>query len=692
MSNNQENNKEKIKEINKENNKGINKEKDKENDKENNKDNNKHNNKENNIGNNNEKNNKENQKDINEANKSTSRDNFDMSIKKVLRNKRISIVKPKEDQILDLVRDELEEGTQIVENPKLLLYFLLNTPVFKQYTYVHHFTKENLINSFRFGRYVRIKKDTILFKQGDKTDKFYLILSGCIGFILTTYEDNILKKNPYSREVNSIKVGSYFGEWGFIYRISRTVSAYAKEDTLLLGFDKFAFKTFYQDNIICSENNAKKFILKHIKTFKELNETSFNVYYREVKKIFCIPGQEIFLEGNNADSFYLVYMGSCVIKKGLTNLIIKDSGDFIGIESLFKDKYQTNIYPYTEGTVLFKFLLNIFNENIIMNLRIEFEAYYKKQVSIIKNFNENYNRYKEKYQMSFVNLLENLKKNKSKNNKKINNISIDEIRVNYNMIKKKQYSSPYSTTKYCHLVNINNNKLNTHRLESTNNNFQKKKETPFFKDFRPSNETSKKLINIDINNTNSGINLDTYKSRNKKINMNFIKKISDINIRPYSSLNRVKYDKNIHILKKNFDYFNEDNSNNNSKIKSMKRDNHFSNQNFKLMKKQKNLFIKSKNKMIKNKSINNITNKKYFQPKLIATNKNYLELNRNKGNINIFKKNYTYYERNKTNYKRNEIQKNIEHSNNEIPLMIIRNVSFYGSKIKNRRNNKWFYE
>ena len=213
------------------------------------------------------------------------KDATELSIKQALRRKRISVVKPKEDQILDLLKEDFEDGLKVVRNPKLLLYFLLNTQDFKQYIYINRFSYENLINSFRLGKYVVLKKDTILFKQGDKTDKFYLVLSGCIGFILTTYEDNILKTNPYSREVNSIRVGAYFGEWGLIYKITRTVTAFAKENTLLLGFDRKTFRTLYQNNIVYTENNIKKFVLKHIKTFKDLNEASFNIYYREIKKI-----------------------------------------------------------------------------------------------------------------------------------------------------------------------------------------------------------------------------------------------------------------------------------------------------------------------------------------------------------------------------------------------------------------------
>ena len=648
---------------------------------------------------NNNNNNNNNNNSNNNNNNKTAKE-LEMSIKKVLKSKRISVIKPKEDQIIDFVSDEMEGGSKVVENPKLLLYFLINTPVFKQYIYIHNFTHENLMNSFRFGKYVRLKKGTILFKQGDKTDYFYLVLSGCIGFILTTYEDSILKKNPYSREVNAIKVGTYFGEWGLIYKIRRTVSAYAKEDTCLLGFDKFIFKTFYQDNIIFSENNSKRFVLKHIKTFKELNETSFNVYYREIKKIYCVPGKEIFIEGNKADSFYLVYMGSCVVKKGLTNLIIKDSGDFIGIECLYSENYETSIYPYTEGTVLFKFLLNSISVGVVENLKIEFENYYKKQKKIIKNFTQNYNKYKEKYQMSFVNLLEDLKKNKLVNNKKISNINIDEIRTNKFNKKKKQYSSPYKLTKYCNLTCLNNNKLNFNKIDLSNIALMRQKngseENTFTKNCKSPFETPRSVVNLDSNNLNSI--RENKKSRNlTKVNMtnidnNQYSKNNDKNIRPYSSLinNNLNYTKK-NVLKKTFNFFYDENNTNNSFKRNIK-DNHFSSQNFKIKKNKirKKLPSTAKISKIKNKSLmffkenKNNNNKKWFQP-IQLKSKNFFDLNKRiEKKLKLFRDNFCQSVKKIRNTSR-ENQKNIEQNfkpNFDIPLMVIRNVSFYSPKIK----------
>ena len=658
------------------------------------------------------KNKEENKKESNETNsKDIIKDATELSIRLALRKKRISVIKPKEDQILDLLKDELSEGIQVVQNPKLLFYFLLKTPVFKQYIYINRFPHENLINSFSLGKYVILKKDTILFKQGDKTDKFYLVLSGCIGFILTTYEDSILKTNPYSREVNSIRVGAYFGEWGFIYRINRTVTAYAKENTLLLGFDKKTFRALYQNNIIYSENNIKKFVLKHIKAFKELNEISFNQYYREIKKIYCIQGQVIFHEGEAADSFYLVYMGSCTVKKGLTNIIIKDSGDFIGIESLFKDKYETTIYPYTEGTVLFKFLLNSISSNIISNLKKEFIDYYKTQKKIIKISTENYFKYKNKYQMNFLNLIKNMKKNKLENNKRGNNIKLDELQLNKESNVKDKVSSPCKIAKIFNLTNynnknmlnnnnnINNNIIESIRIEASKLRSNFNREFPIIRPLKLTNESTKKFVSFDSNNlTNSfsGKKLQRNISQNKTLNnINTYNKNIDIRekkIRSYSSLHRDTYNKFRPKTSKNkIKFFYNGNRTDNirllNNIKKNKNKKYIFTKNI-ILKENKKIFpLSSRNRLNKNNSITDV--KWIFDEKKLFKYIN----EKNKDNscfsqkmlkkIEVSKKNHSHSVKKIKDYKKEKHKKNYYiNCNYEVPLMIIRNVSFSPRKLK----------
>ena len=629
------------------------------------------------------------------------------SIKQALRKKRISVIKPKEDQILDFLKEDLDEDRKSVQSPKLLLYFLKTTPVFKQYIYINRFTNESLIASFRLGKYVRLKKGTILFKQGDKTDLFYLVLSGCIGFILTTYEDNILKKNPFSREVNSIKVGAYFGEWGLIYRINRTVSAYAKENSLLLGFDKKTFKTYYQNNIIFSENNSKKFVLKHIKTFKEINEVSFNQYYREIKKIYCIPGQEIFHEGDKADSFYLVYMGSCSVKKGVTNIIIKDSGDFIGIESLYSDEYETTIYPYNEGTVLFKFLLNSISQTIITNLKNEFSDYYRTQRKILKLSIENYHKYKDKFQMSFLNLIENIRQNKIKNNINGNNVNVSELNIAQDSKIKDKFSTPCKISKVFNLNKFSNkiiNINNDNRILSAKNEVGKTKilneEFPSLKNYKSQNESPKNIINSNYNTDKSNSYIKSQKDKsqssihkkNKNIKENIKLKSNNFNnrkIRPYSSLHKSKnkkMDKDKYSFLLNNDkfslFFNETKTDN--LISLRKKDKNYNSNNSNKPYPKKNIIkLKARKNLINNylfplsskhslKRTNSLKKgnekiKKNFPLKdKSSLEKSKKSFSKSKNKIHIFEK---YGQLN-----------NYSCSNNadyQIPLMIIRNVSFY---------------
>ena len=92
--------------------------------------------------------------------------------------------------------------------------------------------------------------------------------------------------------------------------------------------------------------------------------------------------------------------------------------------------------------------------------------------------------------------------------------------------------------------------------------------------------------------------------------------------------------------------------------------------------------------MNKTKSINSLENKTKklrFEP-IYVKSKNYAELNNNLGGkIKSLKNKFCQSEKRLKIIKNNENQKNYEtnnESNIEIPLMIIRNVSFYSPKLK----------
>ena len=585
--------------------------------------------------------------------------NTKSTIKQIFKKQRVNLHLLKEEILLNSSKADIESNLVTVKNPNSLYDYLFNIPNFKQYIKLYNFDSKAIIASFQFGKYVKLKKNFRLFNQGDKTDFFYLVIYGSVGLFV----DIISLKSRQQIEVNSIKAGTYFGEWGLIFKINRTVSAYAKEDTLLLKFDKNCFEAFYQENIVKEENNSKKFVKNHIITMKKLGFSAFNQYYREIKKIYCSQGTQICCSGEEANCFYLIYYGFCFVKSGDNNLIIKDVGDFIGIESLFQDKYETNIYTHSEVCFLFKFMINTFPKFMLDNLRNEFFHYYQNQKRMFKLREENYEKYQNKYKIDFNNLIQNIKRNKIKNKKILSEMNLSELANNTSKYKAKntRYSSPRKIKISFNSSNLSSNldKIEPVRILTPKNNTRYKSSYNDIKNIFIVSKISKSLNHNVVNNLDKN---KSTKSRNKK---NFIKRFTKI-----TSLNTKKRLK----LKntKNYSSFTEEMKEILPAYKKINMDNHFSSQNFKIRRKKINSALvknKLKNNNIKNPKeiiyfdINNnyLYNEKVekafrmMSDSLLKTEKK-VKLN----NMNDF------FENSKNSYKDN---------NNNIPLMIIRNYS-----------------
>ena len=194
------------------------------------------------------------------------------SMKYMFKKKRVNLYFSNEEKLFNSLKADVESNLVTVKNPNSLYNYLINIPNFKQYIKLYNFDSKTIIDSFKLGNYVKLKKNFRLFNQGDKTDYFYLVIYGCIGFFLNFKSI----KSSAPKEVNTIKDGTYFDEWEYMNNKNRTVSAYAKEDTLLLKFDKNCFKVFYQENILNTENKCKKFVINHIMTMKKLSSLAFN--------------------------------------------------------------------------------------------------------------------------------------------------------------------------------------------------------------------------------------------------------------------------------------------------------------------------------------------------------------------------------------------------------------------------------
>ena len=575
-------------------------------------------------------------------------------IQQIFSRTRVNILLSNENILANYIKEDIDSNFITVKNPYLLYNYLITIPSFRQYTKIYKYKPQTIIDSFHFAKYIKLKRNFKLFNQGEKTDFFYLIISGTIGFALNSYS----LKSSVPKEVNSLRSGSYFGEWGFIFKIGRTVSAYAKEDTLLLKFDKYIFKAYYQKNITTLENIAKKFVLNHINTFKNLGVSAFNLYYREMKKVYLQPGTPIFKKGDKANFFYLVFSGCCCVKNGVRNLIYKDTGDFFGIESLFNDKYETTLYTYTEETVLFKFPINIFEPIVLENLRDEFLKYYENQQRMLEEWEKNYIKYRNKYKMNFFNLLQNIKKNKIKNNNLLSPRSLDEMILdNQNKNKKFRYASPTKIK-----INFNSSTFN--------NNFNKS-ESIKIQSPKTCINNKKKILENDIKKVNVFEKLSKSPSNIRGIKLDIREEIKQ------KQKERIKSFRNKYKLKlrqkHSYSYFMEDMDEALPAYKKINLDNHFSIQNFKVKRNRINsAFIQNKLKRANNfKTRNKQTN--------INFKKNYIDNEKFGKAMKILFDDYYKKEKRKkqqnTNYI-NDNEKNQNEDNNfDKPIIIIRNYS-----------------
>jgi CRP/FNR family cyclic AMP-dependent transcriptional regulator len=81
----------------------------------------------------------------------------------------------------------------------------------------------------------KVKKDEMVFKEGDIGDAFYLIVAGSVRI-------STLVPGVGEEALTILKAGEYFGEMALIDDAPRSASAIANEDTMLLFMGKEDFR------------------------------------------------------------------------------------------------------------------------------------------------------------------------------------------------------------------------------------------------------------------------------------------------------------------------------------------------------------------------------------------------------------------------------------------------------------------
>jgi CRP-like cAMP-binding protein len=97
-------------------------------------------------------------------------------------------------------------------------------------------TSDQISQLIKVARSEEFKAGEIIFKEGEKGDKLYIILSGSV---------RISKQIPGSGEeaLAVLKPGDFFGEMALIDDVERSADAIANEKSSILSIDKNSFES-----------------------------------------------------------------------------------------------------------------------------------------------------------------------------------------------------------------------------------------------------------------------------------------------------------------------------------------------------------------------------------------------------------------------------------------------------------------
>ena len=107
-----------------------------------------------------------------------------------------------------------------------------------QISYFETFNDLQLRQLIEIGYRKRLSVGTVLFRENDPGDAFYIVLSGAV-------EVMVEKLNKY---LTTLKSGQFFGEISLMLGIPRTATVRAIEDTLLFAIDRRRFKKLLHEH------------------------------------------------------------------------------------------------------------------------------------------------------------------------------------------------------------------------------------------------------------------------------------------------------------------------------------------------------------------------------------------------------------------------------------------------------------
>lgn len=115
-----------------------------------------------------------------------------------------------------------------------------------------------------------LKKDELLFKEGDETKGIYMIRSGKVEITKVT-------SDGWKQTLAVLSTGNFFGELSIIEKRKHEANAVAIENTELLKLPKEEFEKLEKEDVVLASQILKKLVLIMCKNLRRMNEKFLKV-------------------------------------------------------------------------------------------------------------------------------------------------------------------------------------------------------------------------------------------------------------------------------------------------------------------------------------------------------------------------------------------------------------------------------
>ena len=347
----------------------------------------------------------------------------------------IILEKMVENCVTQLKRQELLEGStpfsdkvikellkeQKDKDSEKITTLLENLPGFKKFMNIMGLSRKILLKAAEKLSYMKVRPGEYIFREGNKSDNFYCILSGKIELskVKRIERDltSLISSHPNYKNIadallrrsntklidiqeldipfTTLKDGEVFGEYGLIDDKDRGANAKALIETDLLVVDYPCFKNYFKSSIERVLVERKLYVINRIPYFSNFTKEEFHKIFLKMIIKPHEKGKIIIEEGSKAENLFLILKGgvcklSKKFKSGQIHIITMLEGDMFGLEAASENNYNELLDKKELSRPIIEDNLTEYNytvssdsnDTIILQLNLLTSEIYKKELFV----------------------------------------------------------------------------------------------------------------------------------------------------------------------------------------------------------------------------------------------------------------------------------------------------------------------